>query len=83
MISSTLWDLAPGERQLVGGFSDRLDDRYRLRLIELGFHVGESVTCVQAPKLGAPKLYRIHNAIYSLDDHIAMLINVEQRAVNE
>lgn len=76
MKMKTLWDLIQGEQCHVQGFREQLDNSYRVRLMELGFHPGELVTCVQAPKLGAPKLYRVHNTIYSLDDYIAKLVDV-------
>ena len=72
----TLWELMQGEKCLVQGFNQELDDSYRIRLMELGFHPGETVTCVQVPRLGAPKLYRVNNTIYSLDDRIAGLVDI-------
>ena len=83
MKSTTLWDLLPGHEVQVQGFSEQLNDSYRRRLKELGFHEGEAVTCVQAPRLGAPRLYRVHNTIYSLDDNIAKLIDTGQSIDNE
>jgi len=74
----TLWDLMKGEKCLVQGFSSELEDSYRVRLMELGFHPGEQVTCVQTPNLGAPKLYRVHNTIYSLDDRVARLVDIAE-----
>lgn len=79
-MNKTLWDLIQGEQCLVLGFHPDLEESYRVRLMELGFHPGELVSCVQTLKLGAPKLYRVHNTIYSLDDQIARM--VETRALN-
>ena len=45
-------------------------------MMELGFHPGEVVTCVRAPALGAPKVYRVSNTIFSLDDEVAAHISV-------
>lgn len=73
-MNKTLWDFAKGERGIVKGFKETLDESYCLRLMELGFHPGEQVTCVQSPNLGAPRLYRVHNTVYSLDDQIARLV---------
>ena len=72
----TLWELLQGEKCLVQGFNQALDESYRVRLMELGFHPGEQVTCVQIPRLGAPKLYRVNNTIYSLDDSVASLVDI-------
>ena len=76
----TLWDLQQGEKCLVQGFSEALEESYRVRLMELGFHPGELVTCVQTPRLGAPKLYRVHNTIYSLDDRVAGLVDITKES---
>jgi len=45
--------------------------------MELGFHPGEVVTCLQTPAFGSPKVFRVSNSIFSLDDEIAsrILIN--------
>lgn len=79
-MNKTLWDLVQGEKCLVDGFNTDLEESYRVRLMELGFHPGEQVTCVQVPRLGAPRLYRVHNTIYSLDDQIAGLVNIRDGA---
>ena len=79
---ATLWDVTPGDKVQVQGFSNQLNENYRRRLMELGFHEGEAVTCVQAPRLGAPRLYRVQNTIYSLDDNIAKLIDIGQNIDN-
>ena len=76
-MSKSLWELLQGEVCLVAGFHESLQESYRVRLIELGFHPGEQVVCLQAPSLGAPRLYRVHDAVYSLDDHIAALVLVQ------
>ena len=63
-----------GKRCEIIGFQSGLDNNYRKRLRDLGFHRGETVTCVLTPKLGAPRLYRVHNTVYSLDDQVAIQI---------
>ncbi len=73
-MTRTLWDFVKGESGIVKGFKESLEESYCLRLMELGFHPGEQVTCVQSPNLGAPRLYRVHNTIYSLEDQIASLV---------
>lgn len=75
----TLWDLKTGTSAVVSGFKEELDANYRTRLSELGFHPGESINCVLCPSLGAPKLYRVNNTVYSLDDNVASLIEVNSQ----
>ena len=72
----TLWDLTQGASATVSRFSSSIESGYRTRLSELGFHPGEQISCVMSPSLGAPKLYRVNNTVYSLDDSIASLIEV-------
>jgi Fe2+ transport system protein FeoA len=49
--------------------------------MEFGFYPGETVSCLQSPGFGAPKVYRVNNTIYSLDDEIADHILVESTAL--
>ena len=77
-MSKSLWDLDQGEKCLVTGFDSELAEDYRVRLMELGFHPGEAVVCVQAPRWGAPKLFRVHNTTYSLDDLIATRVETSE-----
>lgn len=67
----TLWSLAAGDRVQVVGFDAVLPEPYRVRLMEFGFHPGETVACLMTPGLGAPKLYRVSNTVFSLDNDVA------------
>lgn len=73
-LKQSLWDLRQGQKCRVQGFRGDMDETYGLRLRELGFHPGETVTCVMSSRFGTPRLYRVHNTVYSLDDRIARLI---------
>ncbi|WOJ95360.1 FeoA family protein [Congregibacter brevis] len=72
----TLWTLTKGQSGAIDGFDETLQDEYRIRLMELGFHPGEMVSCLQAPALGAPKVYRVANTVFSLDDEVASHVQV-------
>lgn len=67
----SLWSLGAGDCCEILGYDDALADKYRVRLMEFGFHPGESVACVQSLAFGAPKIYRVSNTIFSLDDEVA------------
>jgi Fe2+ transport system protein FeoA len=67
----SLWSLGAGDRCEILGYDDALADKYRVRLMEFDFHPGESVACVQSLAFGAPKIYRVSNTIFSLDDEVA------------
>jgi Fe2+ transport system protein FeoA len=79
----TLWSLKAGERCEILAYDDALAPKYRVRLMEFGFHPGESVTCLQAPALGAPRVYRVSNTIFSLDDEVAAHVRVRRLASDE
>ena len=72
----SLWSLKAGDRCEILGYDNALADKYRIRLMEFGFHPGESVTCLQSPAFGAPKVYRVSNTIFSLDDEVAAHVHV-------
>jgi Fe2+ transport system protein FeoA len=76
-MNNSLWSLKAGEQGQIIGFDDALAENYRVRLMELGFHPGEMVSCLQAPAFGAPKVFRVANTIFSLDDEVAAHINLE------
>jgi Fe2+ transport system protein FeoA len=74
--ADSLWSLEAGDRCRIEGYDEGLAENYRIRMMELGFHPGETVSCVQAPGLGAPKVYRVSNTMFSLDDEVAAHISV-------
>ncbi|MCB1853268.1 MAG: ferrous iron transport protein A [Halieaceae bacterium] len=79
----TLWSLKAGQRCEILGFDQALADNYRTRMMEFGFHPGETVSCVQALAFGAPKVYRVSNTIFSLDEEVAAHLQVRLLADNE
>ena len=79
-MSTTLWSLGTGDRCEILGYDDALADKYRIRLMEFGFHPGESVVCERSLAFGAPKLYRVSNTIFSLDDEVANHVLVKLTA---
>jgi Fe2+ transport system protein FeoA len=78
-----LWSLKSGERCEILGYDNALDEKYRIRLMEFGFHPGESVSCLHAVAFGAPKVYRVSNTVYSLDDEVASHVLVRITSPNE
>ncbi len=76
-MSTSLWSLKAGDRGQISGYDSALAESYRVRLMELGFHPGETVYCLQAPAFGAPKVFRVANTVFSLDDEVAAHITVE------
>ena len=72
-----LWSLKAGEHGRIVGFDNALAENYRVRLMELGFHPGERVSCLQAPAFSSPKVYRVANTVFSLDEEVAAHIVME------
>lgn len=79
-MTASLWSLTKGQSAAIEGFDDELLEAYRVRLMELGFHPGESVSCLQTPALGAPRVYRVANTVFSLDDDVALHVRVRTDA---
>ena len=75
-MTQTLWSLRGGDRCEILDFDGALAEQYRIRLMELGFHPGESVICLQSPSFGAPKVYRVSNTVFSLDEEVAAHVQV-------
>ncbi|MEH6635428.1 MAG: FeoA family protein [Halioglobus sp.] len=75
-MSLSLWSLNAGDRCEILSYDDALAEKYRIRLMEFGFHPGEVVTCVHSLAFGAPKVYRVSNTIFSLDDEVATHVRV-------
>jgi Fe2+ transport system protein FeoA len=79
-VTVPLWTLERGQGGAIDGFDDALREAYRIRLMELGFHPGEWVSCLQAPALGAPRVYRVANTVFSLDDQVASHVRIRLEA---
>jgi len=77
----SLWDLPLHASGVLVGFAPELADRYRGRLQEYGFHLGERISCQHQPGFGAPRVYRVSNATYSLDRELAALVLVKTAEV--
>jgi Fe2+ transport system protein FeoA len=82
-MSHSLWSLSSGDRCEILGYDDALDEKYRIRLMEFGFHPGESVSCLHSLAMGAPKVYRVSNTVYSLDDEVASHVLVRITSPHE
>ena len=67
----TLWNLPINTPAELVGFTDTLSARYRGRLQEFGFHLGEEISCQQRPGFDAPRVFRVSNATYCLDQELA------------
>jgi len=73
---AVLWQLNKGSRAVIIGFDGAMPVEYSSRLSEMGFHIGETVTCLLRPGFGCPRVYRVSNTVYSLDEDLAAFIRV-------
>ena len=71
-----LWELPTLTEAVLVGFAPALAERYRGRLQEFGFYTGETIVCQHQPGFGAPRVYRVSNATYSLDRELALQVLV-------
>ena len=78
-MSNTLWNLHEGEAGTIDGFAPGLNSTWLRRLKELGFNVGEQVTCVTAPRFGAPRVYRVGATFFSVEHEIAEQLLLDTR----
>ena len=76
----SLWTMKAGEACEILDYDGVLAEPYKVRLMEFGFHPGETVICLQAPSFGAPKVYRVSNTVFSLDDEVASHVRVKPGA---
>lgn len=80
MPSHPLWELAAGDsREIVSVGGDTADDAVQ-RLIDIGFRGGQQVTCVMQPGFGAPRVYAVGGATYSLDKQTANIVRIAGEA---
>ena len=76
----SLWDLPLHSTAHLVGFSATLQHRYQGRLQEFGFHTGEEISCLHQPGFGAPRVFRVSNATFSLDREVAEQVLVTRPA---
>ena len=50
------------------------------RLIDIGFREGQRVSCVMQPCFGAPRVYAVGGATYSLDKQTANFVRIAGEA---
>ena len=80
MPSLSLWELAVGDSgEIVSVRGDAPDDAVQ-RLIDIGFREGQRVSCVMQPGFGAPRVYAVGGATYSLDKQTANFVRIAGEA---
>ena len=67
---TSLWELPAGESAIITGINGELDAATQ-RLMDIGFREGQRVSCVLTPGFGAPRVFAVGGATYSLDRRTA------------
>jgi Fe2+ transport system protein FeoA len=76
-MSQPLWALGKGQRARIRDLSEDLPGPQVQRLKELGFLPGAMVECVHRPAFGAPRVYAVAGACFSLEQEMARRIYTE------
>jgi Fe2+ transport system protein FeoA len=64
---TSLWALAAGDSAVIAGIDSQSTDATSQRLMDIGFREGRSVRCLLKPGFGAPRVFAVGGATYSLD----------------
>ena len=75
-VSRPLWQLAVGESSQITVIEANTLGSAAQRLIDIGFREGQRVTCLMRPGFGAPRVYAVGGATYSLDQRTASVVFV-------
>lgn len=62
----SLWALPAGGSAVISGIKGDMDAATQ-RLMDIGFREGQRVTCLLTPGFGAPRVFIVGGATYSLD----------------
>lgn len=62
------------------GFDEALNPSFRTRLRELGFCEGARVELIRKLPFGGPRVFRVADAVFSIEPEISGLINVESQS---
>ena len=70
----SLWSLSVGSSACVSSVNDCTGNVAAQRLVDIGFRKGQPVRCLLQPGFGAPRVFVLGNATYSLDKDTADLV---------
>ena len=80
MPSLSLWELAVGDSKEIVSVGGDTADQAVQRLIDIGFREGQRVSCVMQPGFGAPRVYAVGGATYSLDKQTAHFVRIARES---
>lgn len=77
IIKMELFELAPSRKARIASFRDGLREEFRRRLEDLGFCRGASIELLRKIPFGGPRVYRVCDAVFSIEPDIARHILIE------
>lgn len=81
--TSSLWQLDENSEAELESFCSSLSAMHVQRFVELGFRCGETVKCVQRTPLGAPRIFEVSSAVFSVSKEDASRIFLKSTPANE
>jgi len=74
----TLWELSKKHHARIDKLHPALAEGLQVRLSEMGFAVGEILTCMKRSPFNGPMVVQVQDCVYSLDKQLAEQINIIQ-----
>jgi Fe2+ transport system protein FeoA len=72
-----MWQLNTQQKAKIVDFSASLSEVQKIRLIDLGFALQETVICVKRIPFGGPAVYQVQSSMFALEGSIACHVIVE------
>ncbi|MGQ8364519.1 FeoA family protein [Glaciecola sp. 1036] len=73
----TIWDLPKKTSGKVARFNLNMPENLKTRLNEMGFTVGQLVTCMKRTPFNGPLVIQVQDCVYSVDKQIASQIEIQ------
>jgi Fe2+ transport system protein FeoA len=72
-----LSELKENSKAQIVGFDKDLPPQHQLRLLEIGFAVGQVVRCVKKPPFHGPPIFEVSDGLFSIDHDLAKSIEIQ------
>jgi Fe2+ transport system protein FeoA len=75
-----LRELPENGSAVIVGYGAQLSEIHRVRLIELGFAIGQAVRCSRKAPFGGPDVYEIADGLFSLERELSEAVEIQTRS---
>jgi Fe2+ transport system protein FeoA len=72
-----MWQLSPGQKAKIKGFSQQTPLAQKIRLQDLGFTYEETVLCLRRLPFGGPSVFQVQLSAYAIEKELAVCILLE------